>query len=305
MPYVRGRCGSSASRTSSASPRAHGAIAPSRERLRRRRARPAPGRSRQVAPRPWQSGQAPYGELNENIRGVSSGTRCRSRRRPGCARTAGRRRRSASTTTRPSASVERGLDRVGQPALDARACTISRSTTISIVCLLLLVERRCRRRASRISPSMRAADEAAARAAPRSSFLNSPLRPRTIGASTLIRLVLRAASAPGRRSARRDCDGDRLAALVAVRHADAGEEQPQVVVDLGDGADGRARVARRSSSARWRSRATGPRSSRRPASPSARGTAARRPTATRRSGAGPRRRACRRRATTCPSPTRR
>ena len=39
--------------------------------------------------------------------------------------------------------------------------------------------------------------------------------------------------------------GDDPAAVRAVRHADAGVEQAQVVVDLGDGADGRARVARR------------------------------------------------------------
>ena len=37
---------------------------------------------------------------------------------------------------------------------------------------------------------------------------------------------------------------DRPAAVRAVRHADAREEQAQVVVDLGDRADGRARVAR-------------------------------------------------------------
>ena len=36
--------------------------------------------------------------------------------------------------------------------------------------------------------------------------------------------------------------GDLAAAQVAVRHADVGEEQPQVVVDLGDGADRRARI---------------------------------------------------------------
>ena len=36
--------------------------------------------------------------------------------------------------------------------------------------------------------------------------------------------------------------GDLLPAIRAVRHADAGEEQPQVVVDFGDGADRRARV---------------------------------------------------------------
>ena len=35
---------------------------------------------------------------------------------------------------------------------------------------------------------------------------------------------------------------DLAAAQMAVRHADVGEQQPEVVVDLGDGADGRARI---------------------------------------------------------------
>ncbi len=43
--------------------------------------------------------------------------------------------------------------------------------------------------------------------------------------------------------------GDRPAALRAVALADAGVQDAQVVVDLGDGADGRARVACRPSSA--------------------------------------------------------
>ena len=92
---------------------------------------------------------------------------------------------------------------------------------------------------------------------------------------------------------------DLAVAVRAVRHADVGEEQAQVVVDLGDRADGRARVGRRSSSARSRWPATGRRSDRRPASPSARETAGRRPTATRRSAAALPRRWCRRPATTC------
>ena len=37
--------------------------------------------------------------------------------------------------------------------------------------------------------------------------------------------------------------GDRRAVVGAVGHADAGEQEPEVVVDLGDGADGRAGVA--------------------------------------------------------------
>ena len=96
---------------------------------------------------------------------------------------------------------------------------------------------------------------------------------------------------------------DRPAAVRAVRVADAREEQAQVVVDLGDGADGRARVAAGALLVDRDRRARGPRCSRRRASPSGRGTGGRRPTAIRRSAAAPRRRSCRRPATTCPSRT--
>ena len=92
-------------------------------------------------------------------------------------------------------------------------------------------------------------------------------------------------------------------ALGAVRRADARPQQAQVVVDLGDRADRRPRVARR--------RLLVDRDRRRQALDRvdvglvhlARGTGARRRTATRRSGAGPRRRSCRRRARTCRSRT--
>ena len=36
--------------------------------------------------------------------------------------------------------------------------------------------------------------------------------------------------------------GDRAAAEMAVRHADVGEQQPEVIVDFGDRPDGRARI---------------------------------------------------------------
>ena len=88
-----------------------------------------------------------------------------------------------------------------------------------------------------------------------------------------------------------------------IGHADARQQQAHVVVDLGDRADGGARVAARWSSARWRWPATGRRSGRRPASASSPGTGARRPRASRHSGAGPRHRWCRRRGSICPSPT--
>ena len=92
--------------------------------------------------------------------------------------------------------------------------------------------------------------------------------------------------------------GDRPPADRAVRPADARVEQAQVVVDLGDRADGRARVARGRLLVDRDRRAEARRSSRRRASPSSAGTAARRRRATRRSGAGPRRRSCRRQGST-------
>ena len=88
----------------------------------------------------------------------------------------------------------------------------------------------------------------------------------------------------------------------AARFARARKKQPQVVVDLGDGPDRRARGCGRSISARWRSRATAPRYAQRPASPSPRGTGVRRRKAIRRSAAAPRHRWCRTRARTCPIP---
>ncbi len=97
--------------------------------------------------------------------------------------------------------------------------------------------------------------------------------------------------------------GHRRAVVGAVGHADAGEQQAQVVVDLGDGADRGARVAA------GRLLVDGDR--RRQALDEvdvglvhlARGTGGRRRTATRRSGAGPRRRWCRTRASSCPTRT--
>ena len=96
---------------------------------------------------------------------------------------------------------------------------------------------------------------------------------------------------------------DRAAAVVAVGMADPWPQQAQVVVDLGDRAHRRARVARGGLLVDRDGRGETSRSSPRPACPSAPGTGARRPTATRRSGAGPPRRWCRRPSSTCRSPT--
>ena len=96
--------------------------------------------------------------------------------------------------------------------------------------------RRARRRWRRATkPSRRSSS---------SSFLNSPLRSRTTGASTEKRV-------PSGSAQQRSticwtvCEAIGAAAARAVRLADARVEQPQVVVDLGDRADRRARVPAR------------------------------------------------------------
>ena len=97
---------------------------------------------------------------------------------------------------------------------------------------------------------------------------------------------------------------DVAAALAADGPADAREQQPQVVVDLGRGPDRGSRVADRVLLPDGDGR------TRCPPSLSTSGFSIRsrnwraRPTATRRSGAGPRRRSCRRRATICPTRSR-
>ena len=96
--------------------------------------------------------------------------------------------------------------------------------------------------------------------------------------------------------------GDRPAALGAMALADAGVEDAQVVVDLGDGADGRARIAAGRLLLDADGRRQAGRGNRRRASAAGRGTGGRSSTATRRSGAAPRRRACRRPAKLLPEP---
>ena len=96
------------------------------------------------------------------------------------------------------------------------------------------------RRGRRISPSTRARKPCWSSWSSRS--LNSPLRPRTMGAMTVTRSPV-----PSCEDALDDLvgglAGDGPAAVGAVRRADRGVEQAQVVVDLGDGADGGARAA--------------------------------------------------------------
>ena len=96
--------------------------------------------------------------------------------------------------------------------------------------------------------------------------------------------------------------GDRPAAVRAVPLADPGEEHPQVVVDLGDRADGAIAGCGRRSSAGSRSTGSARRSGRPGAWASARGTAGHSSRGSRRTAAGPRHRACRTPASSSPSP---
>ena len=161
-------------------------------------------------------------------------------RRSSRRRSASRRRRRRSTTS-PSASCAAVSTDCARRVRRSGFIT-SRSTTTSIVCLNFL--------SSSIGSSSR-------RCSPSTFTRVKPSR----RSSSRTSLVLALAVAHDRRvdgEARplrepQDLVDDRLEALAgdrpaadrAVRPADARVEQAQVVVDLGDGADGRARVPRR------------------------------------------------------------
>ena len=157
-----------------------------------------------------------------------------------CGSSSGRSTKSAMTrpSARPSAV---STDSVSRCFIDS--LTWSRSTTTSMVCFFCLAS------LGGSSARLCGLPSTSARLKPcacswRNSSPYSPLRPRMTGASTWKR-----ESGSQREDAVDDLLrrllGDRLAALGAVRPAGAGVEQAQVVVDLGDGADRRPRVARR------------------------------------------------------------
>ena len=180
----------SASFTSLRSPLAQGAIAPSCSDSE------SSGTSRTgsksyTAPRPWQSGHAPCGELKEKARGVISGMLTpqyvQARRRENSRSPPSSVLMTTMSSARFSATSTDSVRRRSMPGFRIR-----RSTTTSMVWL--------RRRSSfdvvvegRVCPSMRTLVKPRARSAA-SSFLNSPLRPRTTGASTLMRSSLGRAS---------------------------------------------------------------------------------------------------------------
>ena len=193
---------------------------------------------------------------------------------------------------------QRGLQRVGEPALDAGAAHEPVDDHLDRVVLV---------------PGEPAAaseiDELAVDPGPGVALLRqllehpsySPFRPRTTGASTWNRVPRRQLE-DAVDDLLRGLARDHPSAVRAVRHADAGVEKPEVVVDLGDRADRGARVARR--------RLLVDRDRRRETLDEVdvglvhlpEELARRRPTAIRHSGADPPRRSCRTPATTFPNP---
>ena len=220
---------------------AHGAIAPS-SIDRSGSGITSSGSTSSRVPSPSQVGHAPYGELNEKLRGWSS-----SNDRPSngqasfslyvwmsspCVGLHGDRDEALG-------QLERRLDRIGDPPPDVGLGDEPVDDDLDRVLVVLRQPDRLAR-GRWVSPSMRARTKPFfARSC--SSFSYSPLRPWTTGASTWNRVPSGSSSdlvddLLGRLAA------DRAAALRAVRMSDPRVQHPEVVVDLGDRPDGRAGV---------------------------------------------------------------
>ena len=239
------------------------------------------GRGRERASCELAAAGAPASPLPSSPRGE------RGRDPPDRDRPARRRASAPSPGCPPAASRSPRAPPAGRPPPRCRACISCRAPA--------------RPRSRRTAPSIRTRVKPAF-CHSASSLRYSPLRPRTTGASRIEPRALGQRHRPVDHLADR-LRRDRLAGGGRVGHADPGPQQAHVIVDLGDGGDGRARVARR--------RLLLDRDGRREAldmvdvgllhhlEELARIGA----TATRRSAAAPRHRWCRRRARTCPSPT--
>ena len=195
------------------------------------------------APSPVQRGHAPCGELNEKMRGCSSGQRdavigarevlAEEERAP--------RPSTRSIDTRPSASCA-AVSTDCASRVRRSAFITSRSTTTSIVCLNFL--------SSAISSS-------SSRCSPSTLTRVKPFAPQLLEDVLVLALAVahdRCVDGEPRSLGERRIWStiasmalarDRPAADGAVRPPDPRVEQAQVVVDLRDGADGRARVPRR------------------------------------------------------------
>ena len=186
-------------------------------------------------------GHAPCGELNEKIRGWSSGSETPCSGQANRSENVSSSPSTTSITTSPSASAT-AVSIDCQSRVRRSAFITSRSTTTSIVCLNFLSS------VDLVLEQPLLAVDLDAREA--------------LGAQVLEQVPVLALAVAGDRRVDRELrplrepqhlvddrldrlPGDRPAADRAVRPADPRVEQAQVVVDLRDRADGRARVPRR------------------------------------------------------------
>ena len=192
-----------------------------------------------------QRGQAPCGELKENIRGSSSGIempQCRqAKRSENVSSAAGPAvARQRLDLEDPVGQRHRGLDRVGEPLARVRLHDQAVDHDRDVV-LELLVEDDLLLEQPHLAVDLHAREA---------------LRPQLLELLAVLALApahdRRQDHEPGAVLERHDLvddllgrlRGDRAPAVEAVRLADPRPQQPQVVVDLGHGADRRARVAR-------------------------------------------------------------
>ena len=212
-------------------------------------------------PMPEQSGQAPKGELKEKERGSSSSKdrssygqyRCSENMRSRSGSSSGR--STKSSTTMPPASP-RAVSTESVRRRLADSFTVRRSMTTSMVCFSCFFSVGGSDSWIGLAVHARAAVALGLEIGEQVDELALALahqRRQHLEAAAL-RQLQDPVDDGLRRLAR-----DRAAALGAVRLADAREEQTQVVVDLGDGADRRARVARGRLLVDRDRRATGPR----------------------------------------------
>ena len=258
-----------------------------------------------MRPKPRHVSHAPSGLLNENRFGVGVAhreaaarrTRARSRSAaaapPSSGRTTAARPRpwrnacSSDSTRRP-----RSAARSGQPVLDHGRATSPAGGA---------AERpRAGRRPPAPSTRTKPAPSRPSRACAHGRPAGSGQLEDDQGAGAGVRGEQVGGGALGRCRA---CTG--RAALAAVQHADLGEQQLQVVVQLGHRADGRARRLDGPALVDRDRRQDAVDALDAAAAPCDRGTGACRSRSSRRSGAAPRRRARRRRGSTCPSRRRR
>ena len=202
-------------------------------------------------PSPSHRSHAPYGELNEKLRGASS-----SNDKPSCMHA--RCSENVSVSDSPPSSrredldlrdalgeTQRGLERVGEAPLDARATHEAVDDDLDRVVLVAGEPLGTRRQLGQL-------DQLAVDPGPREALLRQLAQHALVlalAAPHHRREHLEAGAVGELQHAVDDLlrrlTGDHPPALRAVRDPDARVEQPQVVVDLGDRPDRGARVARR------------------------------------------------------------